>query len=172
MKNYLILIVLSFILFGCIFKKKLVYVYPKDTSMMEVVFHPENFDDWINYTFLGYYDTITPIDSIKYNLTKDSVFSKLLVYEQGKNIITQEVFKNSVLESRGGYYLNTFVDSARTPIYNNRGNKTNLIDVTTFQNAYRNGVWKYFEKGVLIKKEKWNMGVLDTVFYFSKLKGE
>lgn len=134
--------------------------------MMEVVFRPENFDDWINYTFLGYYDTITPVDSIKFNLTNDSIFSKLLVYEHGKNLITQEVYKNEVLESRGRYYLNTFVDTARTPIYNNIGKKTNQIDVTTFQNAFRNGEWKYFEKGVLIKEERWSMGKLDTTLYF------
>lgn len=166
MKNYLTFIILSLLFFGCFFKRKLVYVYPKDSSMMEVVFHPQNFEDRMNYTFLGYYDTITPIDSIKYNLTNDSIFYKLLVYEQGRKVITQEVFKKKILESRGKYYLNTFIDTSRVPIYNNRGNKTNEIDVTTFQNAYRNGVWKYFDKGVLLKEEKWNMGKLDTILYF------
>lgn len=58
------------------------------------------------------------------------------------------------------------------PIYNEFADKTDSVMVVPYQNAYINGVWKYFEKGVVIKEEKWNMGVLDTVFYFSKLKGE
>lgn len=143
-------------------------VFDTNSAMMDVYFYPENFDDYFNYTHLANYYKSRPIDSYGYRDSNGSTVLKVLGFYLKENLITQKIYKNDKLESEGGYYLNTKVDTSKVPIYNRRGNETNKLDVTYYQKAFRNGEWEYYNDGVKVKVETWSMGIMDTVVYFEK----